>query len=601
MKQTNGNGAWAFLWSLSNRYRVGIAISAVAALAGAFLDVIALGLLVPTINRIIDVSTVGDSQAVQWLEEIFDRGGIEFTLGWMVGVILIASVLRSATMLAQAWVGSHYQAQFEADLKRSVFAAVMGARWQFFLDQRAGYLNNLLILETNRAALSYGLLNGAIGSLLNIAIYLGIAFALSWQLTLITVVAMLMLMSAFSVLTNVAKSLGQQATDINNDLAAELNEAIGGAKIIKSESLQESIGTRIEGVISRRARIDLLIGINNGAFASITELVFFGVMIVGVLFASRVIDLPASTVLLFALLFFRMYQRGRIFQSALVEANARLPGAWAVNRIVAEADAAAESAGGESFDGIHDSLEFRDVSFSYDSRIQVLQGVTFRVPAGAVVALVGRSGAGKTSIIDLTIGLLRPTSGQVLVDGVPLETIDPAQWRSRLAYVSQETILFHDSVFGNIVWGGENADNDEVYEAARMAEADEFIRDLPDGYETVIGDRGTRLSGGQRQRLAFARALVRNPALLILDEATSELDTRSEAKIQENLERLRGNTTVLVAAHRLSTVLSADLICVFENGKIEESGTASELLARRGLFHSMYTGGADSSSFSPEI
>jgi ABC-type multidrug transport system fused ATPase/permease subunit len=585
---------WAFTRTLPARYQRGIGITAVVALIGAGLDTLALGLLIPTIERVVEVSTsAGESQAVQWIENLFDLVGLDFTLGWMLFVILIASALRSVMMLTQAWVGTHFQAQYEAELKRTVFASVMGARWQFFLNQRTGYLNNLLIMETNRAAMAYGLLNGAVGAIINIAIYLGVAFALSWQLTLVTLATMLVLMSVFSVLTNVAKRLGEQATDVNNDMAAELNEAISGAKIIKSESLQKSIGSRLERVIARRARIDLLIGINNGVFASTTELVFFGVMIVGVLFASRVVDLPAATVLLFALLFFRMYQRGRIFQSSLVEGNGRLPGAWAIKNMVSEATAEAESTEGASFEGLKTGLEFNDVSFAYDSRVMVLDGVSFKVPAGSVVALVGRSGAGKTSIIDLTIGLLQPTSGQVLVDGVPLDSVNPAEWRSRLAYVSQETILFHDSVYGNISWGRESATEEDVYEAARMAEAESFIKELPDGYDTVVGDRGTRLSGGQRQRLALARALVRKPDLLILDEATSELDTRSESKIQENLESLRGRTTVLIAAHRLSTILSADAICVFENGVIQEMGTAEDLIAKRGIFHSMYQAGAD--------
>jgi ABC-type multidrug transport system fused ATPase/permease subunit len=245
-------------------------------------------------------------------------------------------------------------------------------------------------------------------------------------------------------------------------------------------------------------------------------------------------------------------------------------------------------------------VQFRNVSFAYGDNEPVLRDVEFIIPKGLVVALVGRSGAGKTSIIDLTIGLLRPDSGQVLVDGRSLESIDRVAWRSKLSYVSQETILVHDSVFRNIAWGRENTLAEDVYEAARLAEAHEFIVNLPDGYDTVIGDRGTRLSGGQRQRLALARALVRKPDLLILDEATSELDTRVEARIQANLETLRGETTILIAAHRLSTIHSADQICVFENGRIEETGTADELLAMRGIFYDMSQSGGSSPSIQGE-
>ena len=314
-------------------------------------------------------------------------------------------------------------------------------------------------------------------------------------------------------------------------------------------------------------------------------------MIGGVLFSSRVLDLPAATVMLFALLFFRMYQRGRLFQAGLVEANARVPGVWAVNQIVQDGKFAEEAGGRESFTGLQKSIRFEGVTFSYGDGDPVLRDVDLNIAVGSVVALVGRSGAGKTSIIDLTIGLLNPTEGTVLVDGIPLQNINLKDWRSRLSYVSQDTILFHDSVYQNIAWGRDGIWQEDVYEAARMAEAHDFIQQLPEGYETVIGDRGTRLSGGQRQRLALARALVRKPDLLILDEATSELDTRSEAAIQSHLETLRGSTTTLVAAHRLSTILSADQICVFENGRLEESGTADELMAMRGIFWEMNQAG----------
>ena len=212
------------------------------------------------------------------------------------------------------------------------------------------------------------------------------------------------------------------------------------------------------------------------------------------------------------------------------------------------------------------------------------------IPSGDTVALVGPSGMGKTTIIDLTIGLLEPTRGRVLVDGVSLSEYSRQSWRSKLAYVSQETILFHDSVFRNIAWGRDDVTDEDVFEAARLADADEFIRNMPEGYDTVIGDRGMRLSGGQRQRLALARAILRKPELLILDEATSELDTGAEARIQDTYTQIHGDTTILMAAHRLSTIMSADQICVLGDGVIVEAGTSDELLARAGAFTDLYEG-----------
>jgi ABC-type multidrug transport system fused ATPase/permease subunit len=211
-----------------------------------------------------------------------------------------------------------------------------------------------------------------------------------------------------------------------------------------------------------------------------------------------------------------------------------------------------------------------------------------------MVAFVGPSGVGKTSVLDLTIGLLTPNSGTVSVDGHPLSYYDVRSWRSHVAYVAQDTVLFHDTIASNIAWGDENAIRDDIVQAAKLANAHEFIVKQPDGYDTVVGDRGTRISGGQRQRLALARALIRRPALLILDEATSELDTRSENLIKDALNDIRGTTTIMIVAHRYSTVGSADTIYLMEDGIVAESGNMTELLAKKGRFHDIYMSSIES-------
>jgi ABC-type multidrug transport system fused ATPase/permease subunit len=595
MQKKHSGGIWAFFLALPGRYRLGVGISASVALVGVLLDTVALILLVPTFERVLAVSSIAnESKAVQWLEDLFGIVGLDFTLVWMLVVIIVAVSIRSVTLLVLNWIGTYYQAEFEAELKRETFESITAANWKFFLKQRTGTLGNLFVMETGRAGMAYGNLTGTTASLLNVLVYLGVAFVLSWQLTLATLAVITVLMVSFSVVARLANRLGTRATAMNDDLATEFNEDLSGAKIIKSEALERSAWDRLEPKISGRARIDVLIGINNGVFLSATEVLFFLVMIGGVLFSSRVLDLPAATVMMFSFLFIRMYQRARMFQSGLIETNARVPGVWAVKQMVQAAKSEAESRGAEPFDGIRDGIRFDDVTFSYDKGNPVLHNVNLNIVACSVVALVGRSGAGKTSIIDLTIGLLQPDEGEVLINGIPLKNLDTSAWRSRLSYVSQDTILFHDSVYQNIAWGREDVAEQDVYDAARLAEAHKFIGELPDGYDTVIGDRGTRLSGGQRQRVALARALVRRPDLLILDEATSELDTMSEARIQAHLETLRGGTTVIVAAHRLSTILSADQICVFESGRLAEIGTADELMDLGGLFYDMNRPAGDS-------
>jgi subfamily B ATP-binding cassette protein MsbA len=240
------------------------------------------------------------------------------------------------------------------------------------------------------------------------------------------------------------------------------------------------------------------------------------------------------------------------------------------------------------FDGAHETIRFEHVTFGYDPLEPVLQDIDFEVRGGEVIALVGPSGGGKSTLVDLLARFYDPLEGRITIDGVDLRDFSTRSLRSKFGIVTQETVLFHDTVRANIAYGRPNATQEEIERAADAAHASEFIAHLPEGYDTVLGERGTRLSGGQRQRIAIARAILRDPPILIFDEATSALDTQSERLVQDAINRLLQGRTVFVIAHRLSTIRHADRILVLKNGRVVESGRHEELLDRQGTYRQLY-------------
>jgi ABC-type multidrug transport system fused ATPase/permease subunit len=288
------------------------------------------------------------------------------------------------------------------------------------------------------------------------------------------------------------------------------------------------------------------------------------------------------TVFLFA--FYRLSPRLSSLQVNQSRVLSYVPGIRRVAEYTATAIAFREESGDAALGQFSDAIRLTNVSFSYDTEHPVLHHINLKIPHGESTAIVGPSGAGKTTVMDLIMGLLLPETGDLLVDGTSLRDMRLSDWRRQIGYVPQDASFFHATVAENIAWGLADASRGDVIEAAKLADADEFIRCFPEGYDTIIGDRGMRMSGGQRQRLALARAIVRKPSILVLDEATSALDAESEERVQFAVDRLSGSLTTLIVTHRLATVRGCSLIYVLDSGTLIESGSWNELLARRGQF-----------------
>lgn len=369
-----------------------------------------------------------------------------------------------------------------------------------------------------------------------------------------------------------------------------LQETVHGIRVVKALAVESTMLKRFSSQTAhyvhtalRNERVSALVPVVNDTFGILA--------LVGVFFAGGMAlesgQIVASNLVTFLFLLFGLMQPITSIVSTIASMQRGIAAAQNVAGLLNEQPTITD---GSSKPGTFSTeLAINDVSFSYGSG-NVLRNITLNIPRGETVAFVGASGSGKSTLLDLVLRFYDPQQGNISFNGQDIRTFSLPEYRSMFGMVSQETILFNDTVFANITLGMENVTSEQVEQAARIAHAHDFISQLPDGYNTVIGDRGMRLSGGQRQRLAIARAVVRNPQILLFDEATSALDTESERIVQAAIGNVLSNRTAIVVAHRLSTVVHADKIFVFDNGTIVETGTHNELLAMNGVYTRLYAG-----------
>jgi ATP-binding cassette, subfamily B, bacterial MsbA len=501
-------------------------------------------------------------------------------------ILLVTLVVKNAALYAAAMSSVAIEEGVVRDLRVRLFKHLQTLPLGFFQRTRGGQLLARVVFDTDQvksavtAALAQFLRNVSL-----MVVYLVILLGLSWRLTLIALVlAPVLVLIIRPVVARVRRRSRAQADD-RGELTSLVSEMIGSVKLVRAyvaEAFEVGRFKRLADVYRNRV---------------------FGTQAASTL-TSPISEIFAGVVLVLLLLFGISQLRPEVFIAFIVVALRLMSPVKAVAQyptIMAGAVAAADrvfevldlpSDEGDAADAIpatfHDRIEYRGVSFSYDGGAPVLQDVSLDARRGQVVAIVGPSGAGKTTLLDLLPRFYEPTAGMILMDGVPISRFQRASLRGLMGIVSQETILLNDTVLANISYGRGDFTLAQVEAAARVANAHDFISQLPQRYETLLGERGTRLSGGERQRIAIARALLRDPPILILDEATSALDMESERLVQEAMDRLMAHRTTFVIAHRLATVQHANVIVVVADGRIVERGTHATLYDAGGLYRRLY-------------
>jgi len=565
------------------RWRVGLACALIV-LSGAT-EGLGLLLLFPLLAALGvhgGDSTPGRLAAavLSWLQ----RGGHGPELATLLVLIAAATALQAGISWWQARVAYALEHEFVARERDRLYRAIAGASWTFVSTRRGSDFSHVLTTELQRVGIAaYQLLSLGTAATLTV-VYALIAIRLSPIMSLLALGAGLVPLALTWTPLRASQKGGERVADATAAVHAAAIEHLAAAKTARSYGAGERSAQVFAGLAGEVAAANaevIAAHTNQRAFVQISSAVVLAALLY---VAARVLALPGADILVFVFIFARLTPRLFALHSGLQSLLVLLPAWTAFTGMLEECLAAAEHPAGVAAPVSFRSLITVDrVTYSYPRADRpAVAEVTLQIAAGRSVGLAGPSGCGKTTVADLLLGLLRPDRGSIAIDGAPLNAEGSASWRDQIGYVAQDTFLFHDTVRANLLWAQPAASEDDLREALRLAAADRFVAQLPQGLDTVLGDRGIRLSGGERQRLALARALLRRPKLLILDEATSALDSENERAIQESIEGLRGRLTVLVITHRLTTIRDADVIYVMDEGRVVESGGWSELLQRDG-------------------
>ncbi len=522
-----------------------------------------------------------------WMGEF----GASTTLLFLGLFLITATLLKTSTYFASAAIMVPMRTGIVRDIRNSVYHKITELPLSFFSEERKGDIIARMSGDVNEIENSItGSLEMLVKNPILILCYLGVLVYTSWQLTLFTVLVLPLLIWAMSTIGRKLKAKSLAAQNKWSETMAQLEETLGGMRIVKAFTAEQKMRNRFENVTDDYRRLTNKVSIRQASAHPVSE--FLGtVLIVIVLWygGTLILDgenppIDAPQFIFYMVILYSIIQPLKDFSKASYNIPKGMASVERVNKILNAENTIVEAPAPKEVKKLEKEILFRNVSFSYNGRQQVLQDINLHVGKGRTVALVGQSGSGKSTLVDLLPRYHDVTGGEILIDGINVKDFRLKSLRGLIGNVNQDAILFNDSFFNNIAFGVENATMEQVVEAAKIANAHDFIMESEQGYDTNVGDRGCRLSGGQRQRISIARAILKNPDILILDEATSALDTESERLVQEALERLMKTRTTIAIAHRLSTIKNADEICVLYEGKIVERGTHDELIALNGYY-----------------
>ena len=537
-----------------------------------------------------DIKEKATNNLYFYVTQLIEQYGGSVTL-LVLGLFLgVMTALKTSCYFGSSAVMIPLRTGVVRDIRIMVYRKMMGLPLGFFSQERKGDI--IARMSGDVGEVEYSItssLDMLIKNPILILFYFGTLIVTSWQLTLFTVLVVPAMAWGMSAIGKKLKRQSLEAQSKWSDTMSMLEETLGGLRIIKAFIAEDRMISRFTQVSNELRTASSKVAMRQSLAHPVSE--FLGtvmIMIVlwfgGSLILSDNAPIDAPTFIFYMVILYSVLNPLKEFARAGYNIPKGLASMERVDKILKAENNIKERPDPVELDGFNDKIEFRDVCFRYEDGKEVLRHINLTVPKGKTVALVGQSGSGKSTMVDLIPRYHDVTSGEILVDGKNIKDVRIKDLRSLIGNVNQEAILFNDTIFNNIAFGVEGATMEQVVAAAKIANAHDFIMEKEKGYDTNIGDRGGKLSGGQRQRISIARAILKNPPILILDEATSALDTESERIVQEALDRLTTSRTTIAIAHRLSTIKNADEICVMHEGEIVERGRHEELIALNGYY-----------------
>lgn len=576
------------LISVAQRSPLWFFLSILAGLSGAIFNGIGITLIIPLILDLLGQDILRSTNFPPLLRSFFsllDGVPEDYRSLGLMACLLLALMLKNLANYGGTAIASLLSRDYVCNLRRDGLRLLLDVDLDYYAKVRLGDLMNYLNTEVNRVATAVRTLARIATLVVTILVFLAILVAISWQLTLVSALLLATVALANQVSINQAKGYGQELSSAAAALSNRLIEVLSGIRLVKTMATEDREYAAINHLVQQREEAEFRSQLVFASIGPVNEMLsimaFIALIIAGrSLFADQM-QTFSSIILIYLVVLFRLLPFIGQLNSSRSQFASNVASTERLSAFLNRNDKPFMSAGHRPFSQLREGIHFNQIFFRYPkSEGWALQGIDLTLPRGQTLALVGASGAGKSTLADLLPRFYDPTEGAIEIDGIDLKAFDLRSFRRRVGVVSQDTFLFNTSVKENICYGYPEATEAEVMAAAQRANAEEFILKLPQGYDTLIGDRGVLLSGGQRQRLAIARALVQNPDILILDEATSALDTISERLVQQAIDELSQNRTTLVIAHRLSTVHRADQIAVLDQGRVVEVGSHRELMAK---------------------